>query len=48
MHGGLRALTLTAYVPAAMSVGFLILLIYYKSQGGYKVLNVDGTEGAQH
>ena len=45
LHGGYRALTLTAYVPAAMAVGFLILLIYYKAIGGYKVLHVneDGT-----
>lgn len=45
LHGGYRALTLTAYVPAAMAVGFLILLLYYKAIGGYKVLHVneDGT-----
>ena len=45
LFGGYRALTLTAYVPAAMTVGFLILLLYYKASGGYKVLQVneDGT-----
>jgi len=45
LHGGYRALTLTALVPAAMAIGFLILLIYYKVIGGYKVLyvNEDGT-----
>ena len=45
LHGGYRALTLTAYIPAAMAAGFLILLIYYKMIGGYKVLQVneDGT-----
>ena len=36
IYGGRRALTLTAYVPAAMAVGFLILLLYYKVIGGYK------------
>ncbi len=41
LHGGYRALTLTAYVPAAMAVGFLILLLYYKAIGGYKVLQVN-------
>ena len=45
LHGGYRALTLTAYIPGAMAIGFLILLIYYKMIGGYKVLHVnkDGT-----
>lgn len=45
LYGGYRALTITAYVPAAMAAGFLILLIYYKAIGGYKVLHVndDGT-----
>ena len=38
--GGRRALRLTAYVPAGMTVGFLILLLYYKSIGGYKVLSL--------
>ncbi|MEO2032566.1 MAG: MFS transporter [Planctomycetaceae bacterium] len=39
--GGRRALTLTAMVPVAMAIGFLILAIYYKSIGGYKVLRLD-------
>lgn len=42
MHGGRRALFLTSYIPGAMTIGFLILVIYYKSIGGYKVLDVDG------
>lgn len=40
LHGGRRALTITSYVPAIMAVGFLLLLIYYQSTGGYKVLHV--------
>ena len=40
--GGRRALTLTALIPAGMAAGFLILLIYFKSIGGYKVLGLDG------
>jgi hypothetical protein len=39
--GGRRALTLTAMIPVAMAIGFLILAIYYKSIGGYKVLRLD-------
>jgi MFS family permease len=41
LWGGRRALTLTAAVPAAMAVGFLVLLIYFASTGGYKRLVVD-------
>lgn len=41
LYGGRRALTLTAYVPAGMAIGFLGLLIYFKSIGGYKVLRYD-------
>lgn len=40
--GGRKALTLTAMIPAGMAVGFLILVIYYRAIGGYKVLDVDG------
>jgi len=39
--GGRKALTLTARIPFAMGIGFLILAIYYKSIGGYKVLRLD-------
>lgn len=43
LHGGRQALKATAVIPGAMAVGFLILLVYYRSIGGYKVLNIDGT-----
>ena len=36
MYGGQRALLWTAAVPAAMAIGYLILLIYFRSIGGYK------------
>ena len=42
LHGGRRALTLTSYIPGAMAIGFLGLLIYYRTIGGYKPLEVDG------
>lgn len=40
LYGGKRALTLTAYVPAAMAFGFLILLVYFVSIGGYKKIEL--------
>ena len=45
LNGGRKALQLTAYIPAAMAVGFLILLIYYKAIGGYKVLTLEEAIG---
>ena len=44
LYGGRQALKLTSYIPAAMAIGFLGLLIYYRAIGGYKVINLDGTE----
>ncbi len=38
--GDHRALTLTAYVPAAMAIGFLLLLIYFVLIGGYKKIDL--------
>jgi hypothetical protein len=34
--GGQKALEVTAAVPAAMAVGYLLLLIYFLARGGYK------------
>jgi MFS family permease len=39
--GGRRALTLTAFVPAGMAVGFLVLLLYFSVNGGYKKLRLN-------
>ncbi len=36
LYGGREALKGTAYVPAAMAIGYLILLIYFAATGGYK------------
>ncbi|MGQ0634612.1 MAG: MFS transporter [Planctomycetaceae bacterium] len=37
IYGGRMALKWTAAVPAAMAVGYLILVLYFRAQGGYKV-----------
>ena len=44
IYGGQMALKLTAAVPAAMFVGYLILVMYFKSQGGYKTVEIGGEE----
>jgi hypothetical protein len=36
LFGGKQALTWTAYVPAAMAVGYLLLVLYFLIRGGYK------------
>lgn len=36
LYGGRRALTLTAAVPAIMAAGFLVLVLWFASRGGYR------------
>ncbi len=36
LHGGKQALTWTAAVPAAMAVGYLLLILYFRARGGYQ------------
>jgi MFS family permease len=36
LHGAKQALTWTAYVPATMAVGYLLLVLYFIVVGGYK------------
>lgn len=44
--GGRTALKTTALLPTGMAIGFLILVFYFKSQGGYKVIELAGEEAA--
>lgn len=44
VHGGKEALKLTSYVPMAMAVLYLLLIIYFKATGGYKALQVTGEQ----
>ena len=44
LSGGRSALYDTAVIPAAMAVGFLGLLVYFASIGGYKVIRLEGSE----
>jgi MFS family permease len=41
MFGAKEALLYTAAVPAVMAVGFLLLVIIFKLQGGYKQVHLD-------
>jgi MFS family permease len=42
LHGSRMALKLTAVVPALMAVCYIILILYFKSIGGYKPVLMDG------
>lgn len=42
IHGGRMALKYTAYVPAALAVLYLLLILYFRARGGYKVVHLDG------
>jgi hypothetical protein len=41
IYGGKTALKLTAYVPAAMAVLYLVLIIGFQMSGGYKAVHLD-------
>ena len=40
LFGGLMALRWTAIIPATMAVLYLLLILYFRTQGGYKRLEV--------
>jgi MFS family permease len=39
-YGGSMALKITAGIPATMAVGYLILLVYFRAIGGYKLVEI--------
>jgi fucose permease len=43
-QGDRRTLKADSLIPATMAIIYLILLVYFKSIGGYKVLSLDGKE----
>lgn len=45
LYGSRMALRRTALVPAAMAAGYLLLLVYFRSLGGYRQLHVVSDEG---
>jgi MFS family permease len=44
-YGARNALLYTAAVPAALAVGFALLLLYFTSIGGYKPVHIDTHDG---
>ena len=48
VYGGRMALKLTAYIPTVMAILYLLLLLYFRTQGGYRPKTVDETSAATH
>ncbi len=48
IEGSRAALHETAYVPLTMAVLYLVLILFFRSKGGYKAKEVSGTEAAAH
>ena len=44
MYSGRMALKVTAWIPAGMAVGYLILAIYFRAKGGYRVEVLHGAK----
>ena len=48
VHGAKKALLWTAAVPAALALGYLILLVYFMSMGGYKQVHLEHGEPVEN
>ncbi len=46
IRGGQSAFRWTALVPLTMAFGFLLLIFYFRAQGGYKAIQLEKEEGA--
>lgn len=42
LHGGRMALSITAAVPATMAVLYLLIIVYFRSRGGYRQVHIEG------
>ncbi len=47
VYGGRMAFKYTAYIPAVMAICYLLLLLYFRTQGGYKAKTLAG-EATDH
>ena len=43
LYGGRMALKVTAVVPLTMAVLYLLLILHFKSKGGYKQVHIEGS-----
>jgi hypothetical protein len=45
LYGAKNALLYTAAIPAALAVGFLLLILYFAMTGGYQQVHIDDEHG---
>lgn len=48
LTGGRKALKWTSIVPATMAVCYLLILLYFRMTGGYKVVHIEGEGKSAH
>ncbi|HEX3799167.1 MAG TPA: MFS transporter [Verrucomicrobiae bacterium] len=48
LYGGRMALRMTAGIPATMAISFLIMILFFKSRGGYRQVHIEGSGGKAH
>lgn len=46
LHGGRTALKMTSYVPLTMAAIYLLLILYFRTRGGYKAVHVGDEKAA--
>ena len=44
--GDRNTLKADSFIPMAMAAIYLLLMVYFKAKGGYKVVHLEGTTGA--
>ena len=44
-YGGQAALKWTALVPLMMAIGYLSLILYFRSKGGYEAVHLEAESG---
>ena len=45
--GDRKTLTADSYIPAAMALIYLLMMVYFKAIGGYKPVHLEGTSAAK-
>ena len=48
LYGGKMALRYTALIPATMAICYLILILYFRSIGGYTAVHLDADQDSSH
>jgi hypothetical protein len=44
IYGGRMSLKWTALIPLIMAIGYLLLILYFKTRGGYRQVHIEGAQ----